>query len=192
MSIFDKLKTKVENYQEQRQQQKDQEQARRDNIASGNLTPIATAYNLAPDENAYISYKFRRMAMVEKTVMNTKKSGASVIGRAVVGGVLLGPLGALGGATTANSKTTEKTTEAIECIDAGEMLLTNKRFLCIGQKAIISIPYDTVIDLKFKSIALIGNSITIKYPEMLPHESYHISGTDADISELYYQGIRQL
>jgi len=168
------------------------EQARQQKILAGDIAPIVVSVNLQPDEEAYLELTARRMAsvdsIVEQTVGKSKKK--HVVGRAVVGGVLLGPLGALGGAATAGSKnkstTTQQTVSSIKQVDSGQMLLTNKRFIFIGNNNIISLTYPEIIATSFN-----GSKASIKYDGMLNSEYFEVFGPAANDTSLYYNGITQ-
>lgn len=168
------------------------EQARQQEILAGNIAPITVTVNLQQDEKAYLELTARRMAsvdsIVEQTVGKSKKK--HVVGRAVVGGVLLGPLGALGGAATAGSKnkstTTQQTVSKIQQVDSGQMLLTNKRFIFIGNNNIISLTYPEIIATSFN-----GSKASIKYDGMLNSEYYEVHGPTANDTQLYYKGITE-
>ena len=156
------------------------EQARQQKILAGDIAPIVVSVNLQPDEVAYLELTARRMAsvdsIVEQTVGKSKKK--HVVGRAVVGGVLLGPLGALGGAATAGSKnkstTTQQTVSSMKQVDSGQMLLTNKRFIFIGNNNIISLTYPEIIATSFN-----GSKASIKYDGMLNSEYFEVFGPTA-------------
>ena len=168
------------------------EQARQQKILAGDIAPIVVSVNLQPDEVAYLELTARRMAsvdsIVEQTVGKSKKK--HVVGRAVVGGVLLGPLGALGGAATAGSKnkstTTQQTVSSMKQVDSGQMLLTNKRFIFIGNNNIISLTYPEIIATSFN-----GSKASIKYDGMLNSEYFEVLGPAANDTPLYYKGITQ-
>ena len=168
------------------------EQARQQKILAGDIAPIVVSVNLQPDEVAYLGLTARRMAsvdsIVEQTVGKSKKK--HVVGRAVVGGVLLGPLGALGGAATAGSKnkstTTQQTVSSMKQVDSGQMLLTNKRFIFIGNNNIISLTYPEIIATSFN-----GSKASIKYDGMLNSEYFEVFGPTANDTPLYYKGITQ-
>jgi hypothetical protein len=168
------------------------EQARQQKILAGDIAPIVVSVNLQPDEVAYLELTARRMAsvdsIVEQTVGKSKKK--HVVGRAVVGGVLLGPLGALGGAATAGSKnkstTTQQTVSSMKQVDSGQMLLTNKRFIFIGNNNIISLTYPEIIATSFN-----GSKASIKYDGMLNSEYFEVFGPTANDTPLYYKGITQ-
>lgn len=210
MSLFDKLKdvsSKASNavakeYRKQQQKATERkeekarqvalEQARQQKILAGDIVPITVSMNLQADEKAYLELTARRMAsvdsIVEQTVGKSKKK--HVVGRAVVGGVLLGPIGALGGAATAGSKnkstTTQKTVSTIQQVDSGQLILTNKRFIFVGNSNVISLSYPEIIATGFN-----GNRASIKYAGMLSGEYYEISGSSANDTQLYYNGITQ-
>lgn len=168
------------------------EQARQQKILAGDIAPIVVSVNLQADEEAYLELTARRMAsvdsIVEQTVGKSKKK--HVVGRAVVGGVLLGPLGALGGAATAGSKnkstTTQQTVSSIQQVDSGQMLLTNKRFIFIGNNNIISLTYPEIIATSFN-----GSKASIKYNGMLNSEYFEVFGPTANDTPLYFKGITQ-
>ncbi len=210
MSFIDKIKDAGDKackaiqktYQEQQQkavERKEEkarqvalEQARQQKILAGDIAPIIVSVNLQPDEVAYIELTARRMAsvdsIVEQTVGKSKKK--HVAGRAVVGGVLLGPLGALGGAATAGSKnkstTTQRTVSKIQQVDSGQIVLTNKRFIFVGNKNIVSLTYPEIIATSFN-----GSKASIKYDGMLNSEYYEVHGPTANDTQLYYEGITQ-
>ena len=195
--VFDNLqasiKKKVKNYKDEQARKKAEEEARQEKILSGDIEPIKVVVSLEPQEKAYVELSAKRMAVVdrivEKTTGKTKKKG--VVGRAVVGGVLLGPLGALGGAATAGSKgnstTTQHTASKMEVVDDGSLVLTNKRLMFIGQN-IVTLPYNKILAVSFTN-NISGKKLLVKYEGMLKDEQYAVSGEKAKDTELYYQGI---
>jgi hypothetical protein len=193
MKIFDKAKDAFNNYQANQQAIKEAEEARRNKIWSGDIEPVDAGCQLEVGEKAYFVSNANRMALVssiiEETKGKSKKKG--VVGRAVVGGLLLGPLGALGGAATAgsrdNSKTIQKTVTSIQTIDNGRMIFTNKRIIFIGNN-IISLPYNELLSTDFANISN-GQKFTPKYQGMENGEFYNLNGKDSRDSNLYYEGI---
>lgn len=170
------------------------EQARQKEILTGNIKPIVVSMNLQADEKAYLELSANRIAsvdsIVEHSVGKSKKKGGSVVGRAIVGGVLLGPVGALGGAATAKSKNSSTTTQQVvskmEQVDSGQLILTNKRFIFVGNNNVISLTYPEVIATSFS-----GNNVTIKYNGMLNSEHFVVFGPTANDTPLYYKGITE-
>jgi hypothetical protein len=170
------------------------EKVRQQKILTGNIKPIVVSMNLQTDEKAYLELPAIRMAsfdsIIEHNVGKSKKKGGSVVGRAIVGGVLLGPVGALGGAVTAKSKHSSTTTQQVvtkmEQVDSGQMILTNKRFIFIGNNNVISLTYPEIIATSFS-----GNNATIKYNGMLNSEHFVVNGPTASDTQLYYSGITQ-
>lgn len=180
--------------QEEKARQVALEEARQQKILAGNIKPITVSMNLQADEKAYLELSANRMAsvdsIIEHSVGNDKKKGGSVVGRAIVGGVLLGPLGALGGAATAKSKNSSTTTQQVvskmEQVDSGRLILTNKRFIFVGNNNVISLTYPEIIATSFS-----GNNATIKYNGMLNSEHFVVHGPAASDTQLYYSGITQ-
>lgn len=170
------------------------EKERQQKILTGNIKPIVVSMNLQADEKAYAELPAIRMAsvdsIIEQSVGKSKKKGGSVVGRAIVGGVLLGPVGALGGAVTAKSKhsstTTQQVVSKMEQVDSGRLILTNKRFIFLGNNNVISLTYPEIIATSFS-----GNNATIKYNGMLNSEHYVVQGPTATDTQLYYNGITQ-
>lgn len=166
------------------------EEARKQKILSGDLVPITVSMGLQAGEKAYLELQANRSAttenIIEETTGKTKKK--HVVGRALVGGVLLGPLGALGGAATSGSKNTSVTTQRTELstklIDSGRMILTNQRFIFVGSTNVVAIPYAEVMSVDFS-----GNQARIKYVGMLDGESYTFTGPSNMETGLYYKGI---
>lgn len=181
---------KRQEYNMRQEELKADEEARVNKILSGQIEPIETNLNLEENEACYFIVPADRKALVEKiqvyTEVKSKKKG--VIGRAVVGGVLLGPLGALGGAVTAGSKgktiTKQNTSSKLTKIDSGQLIFTNKRVLFVGSQ-LISIPYDSMPLVEFPS----RKKIVINYHTMENGEYYEISGSNAKDTELYFNGI---
>jgi hypothetical protein len=173
------------------------EQARKQKLLAGIIAPISVTVNLQQDEKAYLELTARRMAsvdsVVEHTVGKTKKKG--VVRRAVVGGVLLAPtgfglVGALGGAATAGSKnkstTTQQTVSKIQQVDSGKIILTNKRFIFIGNNNVVSLTYPEIFATSFN-----GSKASIKYDGMLNSEYFEVLGPAANDTQLYYKGITE-
>lgn len=187
------VKKKINDYKDEQARKKAEEEARQQKILSGQIEPVQVIVNLEPNEKAYADFGAKRMAVidrtVEKTVSKSKKKG--VVTRAVVGGVLLGPLGALGGAATAGSKgnstTTQETVNKLEAVDTGTLILTNKRIVFMGQN-LISLPYSKLLAVSFAN-AMGGKKLIVKYEGMLKDEHYVVSGDKAKDTELYYKGI---
>ncbi len=187
------VKKKINDYKDDQARKKAEEEARQQKILAGDIEPVQVIVNLEPNEKAYAEFAAKRMAVVdrvvEKTVSKSKKKG--VVTRAVVGGVLLGPLGALGGAATAGSKgnstTTQETVSKLEAIDAGSLILTNKRLVFMGQN-LVSLPYTKLLAVSFAG-SMGGKKLIVKYEGMLKDEHYVVSGDKAKDTELYYKGI---
>lgn len=191
MSLFDKAKEAYKQRQDEKARLAAAEDARKQKIINGELAPITVTTNIQPNETAYLELTARRMAtvdsVIQETVGNSKKK--HVVGRAIVGGVLLGPLGAVGGAATAGSKqastTTEKTVSTVKLIDSGKVIFTNQRFVFLGNNdSVISLPYSEIVAAGFN-----GNQVKLKYAGMLNGEYYEVFGEGAKDTELYYEGI---
>ena len=195
--IGDKYNDIKDTYEKKKKEKKrieeeaaEKERERVDKILRGDIEPIAVSYNLKSDEKCYYETSVKRMAvipkMIETTNIRTKKKG--VLGRAVVGGVLLGPLGALGGAMTAGSKSSsnvsQMTVDRLEEVDAGSILLTNKRVIFIGNE-MFSILRDDV----FNVISEGNDKVVIKYEGMGKNEHYLLPNKDAREIDLFYRGI---
>jgi hypothetical protein len=105
---------------------------------------------------------------------------------------VFGPVGALAGAMTAggknSSQTTQKTVTKLQVVDSGELIFTNQRVLFMGNKEIISLDYDDLIDYKFGR-NLLGHTFTPRYHDMLPNESFIMSGPSAAEAGLFFKGI---
>ncbi len=178
--------------QEEKARQAATERVRQQKILAGDIKPIAVSMNLQADEKAYLELSANRMAsvdsIIEHSIGKSKKKG--VIGRAIVGGVLLGPVGALGGAATAKSKnsstTTQQVVSKIEQVDSGQLILTNMRFIFVGNNNVISLTYPEIIATSFS-----GNRATIKYNGMLNSEYFEVYGPTANDTQLFYRGITQ-
>lgn len=187
------VKKKINDYKDDQARKKAEEEARQQKILAGEIEPVQVIVNLEPNEKAYAEFGAKRMAVVdrvvEKTVSKSKKKG--VVTRAVVGGVLLGPLGALGGAATAGSKgnstTTQETVSKLEAVDTGNLILTNKRLVFMGQN-LVSLPYSKLLAVSFAN-SMGGKKLIVKYEGMLKDEHYVVSGDKAKDTELYYKGI---
>ena len=170
-------------------------EAHKQSIIDGDIEPIVSSIKLKQGEKAYVEFPAKRRAIVtttvQRTVEKTKKKGG--ITRAVVGGALLGPVGAVVGATTAKSKGNAvgytENVENLNNIDEGVLLFTNQRLLFVGQE-IVSIPYDELIGIKINN-TITGAEIDAKYAGMLKGEQYFISGKEAKLSKLYYQTITE-
>ncbi|GEM_PF-955502 len=193
MGLFDKAKEAYKQHQDEKARLAAAEEARKQKILNGELVPLTVTTNLQPNEVAYLELTARRMASVDSVIQETvgKSKKKHVVGRAVVGGVLLGPLGALGGAATAGSKqasvTTEKTVSEIKLVDSGQVLFTNQRFIFLGNNdSVISLPYAEIVAAGFS-----GKQVKLKYAGMLSGEYYEVFGNGAKDTELYYTGITQ-
>lgn len=171
------------------------EEARIEAILSGNIEPVQVVVNLQSDEKAYVDFGAKRMAVVdsviEKTAGKSKKKG--VLTRAVVGGVLLGPLGAVGGAATAGSKsnsvTTQQTVSRLQAVDTGSLIFTNKRIVFVGNN-VLSLKYDQLIAVNFDKTRT-GTKLNLKYEGMLKGEHFIVGGEKAKDTELYFKGITE-
>jgi hypothetical protein len=174
---------------------------RKELILAGNIEPIDVSVKLQKNERAYTVIKAKRAAkidqVVEQTTGKSKKKG--VLTRGIVGTVLLAPtgfglVGGIVGAATAgsktNSRTTQKTVTKYQVIDTGELIFTNQRILFMGNKEIISLDYDDLIDYKFGR-NLLGHTFAPRYHEMLPNESFIMSGPSAAEAGLFFEGITQ-
>lgn len=216
MSLLDNFKDKVKDasgkagsavareYQKQQQQVADRkeekakavafENTRHQKIQVGELLPIpATAtMNLQVGETAYLELPARRLALVDSVIQETVGTSKKkhIIRRAVVGGVLTGGVGAIVGGATAGSKhkstTTERIVSSTEVVDSGQLILTDKRFIFVGNN-VISRPYEEVVTAQFR-----GNKAIIKYADMLNGEHYEVFGSAAKDAQLYYDGIRHM
>lgn len=168
------------------------EQIRKQKILSGDIEPISVAINLQKEEVAYLELNASRTASVDNIIEETmgKSKKKHVVGRAIVGGVLLGPLGAVGGAATAGSKnnsvTTQRTVSSSHQIDSGKVLLTSKRFMFVGNKNVVSVTYPEIVGLEFS-----GNQVIVKYAGMLDGERYTVNGQGEMETQLYFTGITQ-
>jgi hypothetical protein len=188
-NLSSKVKIFIAEQQAKRAQRIAGEKARQERILSGNIQPIETSLNLVGDEKAYFEFKVQRIAENEyvEEITKGKSRKTGVLTRAVVGGVLLGPLGAVAGAATAGSRekttTTQKRTVRSEVIDEGLMAFTNKRIMFVGN-GVVSIPYEDIIEIDFYQ------QINIKYSGMLTGEAYNTTYYDRyDEADLYFRGI---
>lgn len=193
MGLFDKMKEVHKQKQEEKARQADAEEARKQKILDGDISPITLDARLPLESNEipYLELVARRIALVDSTVQETvgKSKKKGVVGRAVVGGVLLGPLGAVAGAATAGSKqtatTTEKTVTASSTVGNGSIILTNQRFIFAENgEAIVSVPYAEMRITGFN-----GKIINVQYAGMLSGEHYEVFGGEVKDMELYYEGI---
>jgi len=162
------------------------EEERKNKILAGDFEPIETDLRLESDEQAFKVFTADRMGLIEKVTQHTEKEG--VIGRAIVGGVVLGDAGVVSGALTADSKTSENTEQSIERVGHGRMYFTNKRFIFVGD-TLVSIPYDKIMEARFEH-SILDQKLFVNYPEMIKSEHYLLSGEDAADCELYYKGIK--
>lgn len=174
---------------------------RRELILTGAIEPIRVTATLQRNEKAYISVAAKRTAIIDEMVEQTKGGSKrkGVLTRGIVGGVITAPLGigiigGIVGAATAGSKTHSKTTQKkvskFQIVDTGELIFTNKRMLFVGNKEILSVDYDELIDTKFGR-NLLGRTFSPRYQEMLPHETFVMSGPAAAEADIFYEGITQ-
>lgn len=191
MGLFDKAKEAYKQRQEEKVQLAKAEEARKQKILAGELAPITVKTTLQSNEIAFLELTARRLASLDSVIQETVGSSKKkhVVGRAIVGGALLGPLGAVAGAATAGSKqtstTTERTVSSNEVVDSGQIIFTNKRFIFLGNNdSVISLPYAEIIAAGFS-----GNQVKLKYTGMLSGEYYEVFGEGAKDIELYYAGI---
>lgn len=188
-NFLDKRRKKEEEKKAIYEEKKIQERKRRFPILSGNIKPIKTTFNLNKGEDVYFQSSAERLAEVEyiesHTTGQTKKKG--VLRRSVVGGVLLGGVGAVIGGATAGDKikstTTQEKINRTEAVDTGTILFSNKRILFIG-KEVLDISYDEILAVNFDI-----PYFEIKYPSMIKGENYKIDNLDA---KLYFEGIMRL
>jgi hypothetical protein len=121
---------------------------------------------------------------------SAKTTRNNPIGRAIVGGVLFGGVGAIVGATSAGSRTTHNTFNALQQVDAGPMIFTNRRFLFIGQQQISAVPHEYAVYVHFESKAKSQIDLHIKHAHMRPGEFFRLSGNDVMNADAYYSGIQ--
>ncbi len=174
---------------------------RKELILAGAIEPITISTKLNNKEKAYTVINAKRIAMLDRTVEITKgrSKRKGVLTRGVVGAAITAPfgvglIGGVVGAATAgsktNSRTSQKTTSKFEIIDTGELIFTNQRVLFIGNKEILSLPYGSLIDYRFGR-NLLGRTFTPRYEDMLPHESFILSGPAAPEAEDFFVGITE-
>jgi hypothetical protein len=177
-----------------KQEEKEAAELHIQQILEGKIEPITVSINLRKGEKAYLSVPTNRMAYVDRIVETTtgtsKKKG--VIKRGVVGGVLLGPVGAITGAVTAkshySSHTEQQVVTTFESIDNGMLVLTDQRVIFVGNQ-ILSLPYDQIIAYVFSGNKQIGYRFTPKYDGVQPNETFVIGGPSPAEIEVYYKGI---
>lgn len=129
-------------------------------LRAGNIQPIDTGLALDPGEEAYCKFNaLFRAAMEEVTSYTsgtTKSSGT--IGRAIIGGALFGSTGAIVGAVGApqhsKSATKSVTTYEVLTVDQGYIVLTNKRFIFVGQ-SVFSVPYTILLSVEFRNTSIV-------------------------------------
>lgn len=170
------------------------EEIKLQNILEGKIEPIVISMNLGKDEKAYVQFNADRWVMVETVTQHTKgkskKSGGLI--RALVGGVLLGGVGALIGTTTTGSKysevTTEKREQKLEVIDSGLLVFTNKRIIFQGKKNVKALTYQDIISTNFSNN---GADITFQYEGMLSGEKFELCDSNYKYGKVYYFGITE-
>lgn len=199
MGTLEKMKTKLATHRAEVakkndirkaeiEKQRADEEARQSRIAAGKIDPIKTECNLDKDEKAYVSFSSAKMGKILHTVNTTHKQ--DVVGRAGCGCCLLGPLGALLGGATAPSQTKQNTYEKTGILDEGVSYITDKRFIFVGKSSMKSLPYKDIMNTEFVKTTY-GSNLYIRYPEMANGEFYSLSGSDAKIAELWFQGIKK-
>ena len=167
-----------------------EEKERIEKILRGEIVPILHEYNLEKDEVVYIKLFSERKMLVENIteITETKTKRKNVVGRAIVGGLILGPVGALGGAVTSSkdveTNIIQNKNKEVKTIDSGDLLLTNTRILFLGDN-IISLPYEYVPQVDFPE----SNKMVIRYDGMAVGEFYEISGDNINDVQYYYKGI---
>lgn len=161
------------------------------------LKPSDRELQLGADEVTYATFPAKRQALVESvqefTTGRSKKSGG--ISRAIVGGILLGPVGAVVGGATAGSKINTRThqvrSEALAPIDVGDLILTNKRMLFVGNE-IVSMPYNNLLSMdlqRINRVLLKGYRINVKYEAMRKGECYLLDDETGGDFQSSYEGI---
>jgi hypothetical protein len=172
--LINKAKTTASDFQADRQQKAADEQARQQSILNGQISPIQVSASLQAGEVAYLQLNANRMAVVETTVEHTKgktKKKHLLSRKAKV-----------------NTTTTHDVEANVRKLDAGPMILTNKRLLFVGD-AITDLPYSAILDFRFKHSLTGSNKVAIKYQGMQKGEFFELSGDNAKDAELYYLGI---
>lgn len=192
--IFEKLSDMYQKHNEESARLRAIEEVKIQKIVSGEIEPITIEMRLEEGEKAYAQYRTERRAIVETvkqyTEGKTKKKGG--LTRALVGGVLLGPAGAIIGSTTAGSTYTEVTKEkrerAVKVIDAGTLVFTNKRVIFHGNNNVKTLRYPEIISTNF---SYNGEVVIFRYEGMMDGEEYRLVDKDHKYSKNYYDGITQ-
>jgi hypothetical protein len=118
--------------------------------------PVASPITLAEGETAIYHGRVERVHDAGYS-NSPQQNMTTTSGRAVstlLGGMLLGPVGALAGAAMSRSSTTTygpAVTRAITVDDRGELVITSARVVFIGAKQTLEIPRSSILRIEFAS-----------------------------------------
>ena len=181
---------------DRRRQQSLAGQLRTGVIASGHLRVITPNTSLWEGERAIVQYGARRLKVVETS--STQPGRKHVVARAALGGVLAGPLGALGGAATSKAQPRNMVRTERKIVNNGALIFTDHRLLFVGSRkhfspqSHLTIKYGEVSRALFTTrqfLQVRRMHLTLSFKNLRPEETFIIDGTEIDDAMAYYNGI---
>ena len=181
---------------DRRRQQSLAGQLRTGVIASGHLRVITPNTSLWEGERAIVQYGARRLKVVETSF--TQPGRKHVVGGAALGGVLAGPLGALGGAATSKAQPRNMVRTERKIVNNGALIFTDHRLLFVSSRkhfspqSHLTIKYGEVSRALFTTrqfLQVRRMQLTLTFKNLRPEETFIIDGTEIDDAMAYYNGI---
>lgn len=182
-----------------KRQQSVADQLRRGVIARGHLRAISLDTSLWEGESAIVQYRARRLKVGESSF--TQPGRNHVASSAVVGGVLLGPVGAQGGATTSKAQSRNMVRTERKIVNNGALIFTDHRLLFVSSRkqsspqSHLTIKYGEVSRALFTArpfLQVRRMQLTLSFKSLRPDEAFFIDGPDIDDAMAYYNGIVSL
>jgi len=125
---------------------------------------------LRPTETlVYVEGSYRFEERKTATVGTSTPRGS--IGRAVVGGLLFGPAGAIVGSQSARSTTSHTDLYNVVPIDGGDLVITTERMLFLGEKHTTEVPLANVMRW---TLVPGSDRVAAEYAGRVPGESYSV------------------